>query len=281
MPKSGLAFLFSLCSICGFSQSGDRIVTAGSAMTETVCALGDCSKIIASDRTSLYPPEIQALPSIGYRSSINSEGIISLKPSLVIAEKDYVDEAVLAQIRSTGIKIVVIDRAYNFEGTKNLIREIAGHLNKKSEGEKLISKIEGQLAEAAALVKKTRSAPRVLCVYNRGTTSFDVAGTKTFSDILPYVGASPAVTGVTGYKPLNAEAMIASNPDYILFFESGLKSLGGIDGVLNVPGVAQTKAGKSKQIVAMDGIKLSNFGPRFGEAVNELVLLIHPELKTN
>jgi len=263
------------------SGQADRIITAGSAMTETVCALGECSKIIASDRTSLYPPEIKSLPSIGYRSGISSEGIIGLKPTLVIAEKGYVEDIVLAQIRSTGIRIIVVERAYSFEGTKNLIREIANTLNRKAEGEELISRIEGQLAEAAAVVRKSKMTPRVLCVYNRGTTSFDVAGTKTFSDILPYVGAESALPGVNGYKPLNTEALISSNPDYMLFFETGLKSLGGMEGVLNVPGVSQTKAGKSKHILAMDGIKLSNFGPRFGEAVKELVLLLHPDVKAN
>jgi len=248
-------------------------------MTETVCALGDCSKIIASDRTSLYPPEIQKLPSIGYRSSINSEGIISLQPTLVIAEKDYVEPAVLTQIQSAGIRVIVIERLYSIDGTKNLIRQIAQELNKKAEGEKLISKIESQLAEASALIKKSKVAPKVLCVYNRGTSSVDIAGTRTFSSILPYVGAESAITGVEGYKPLNTEALMASNPDYLLMFESGVQSLGGIDGVLKIGGVLQTTAGKKKQIIAMDGIKLSNFGPRFGEAVKELATQLHPDIQ--
>lgn len=278
--KSVPSFLFLIFSVLtGFSQTEQRIITAGSAMTETICALGLCDKIIASDRTSLYPAEIQKLPSIGYRSGINAEGIISLKPTLVIAEKEYVDEAVLSQIKSTGIKLISIERAYNLEGTKNLIREISLAVNKKMEGEKLIAKIETQLVEASAIIKKSKITPNVLCVYNRGASSVDAAGTKTFSDILPYVGAVSAVTGVNGYKPLNAEALIAANPDYILFFESGLQSLGGIKGALEIPGVAQTTAGKKQQILAMDGIKLSNFGPRFGEAVKELTLLIHPDVK--
>ncbi|HWA35364.1 MAG TPA: ABC transporter substrate-binding protein [Cyclobacteriaceae bacterium] len=277
MTRALLFTVLIAASICSFSQ---RIVTAGGAMTETVCALGECSRIVASDKTSLYPPDIQNLPSIGYRTSISAEGIISLKPALVIAEKDYVDESVLAQIRSTGIKAIVVDRAYSFEGTKNLIRTIAAELNKQAEGEKIISKIEGELAEAAALVNRSGTSPRVLCVYNRGTSSFDAAGTKTFSEILPYVGAKNAIEGVNGYKPLNIEAMIAANPDYMLLFESGLKSLGGVEGLLNVPGVLQTKAGKDKKIIAMDGVKLSNFGPRFGEAVKELASLLHPDLKS-
>jgi iron complex transport system substrate-binding protein len=268
---SFLLFIFALTG--SYAQ---KIITAGSAMTETVCALGLCDQIIASDRTSLYPPEIQKLPSIGYRSGISSEGIISLRPSLLVAEKDYVEPAVLTQIQSAGIKVLIIERAYTIDGTKNLIRQIASELNKKAEGEKIITTIESQLAETKALIKKSKVTPKVLCVYNRGTSSVDIAGTRTFSSILPYAGAESAITGVDGYKPLNTEALISSNPDYLLMFESGVQSLGGIEGVLKVAGVNQTTAGKKRQIIVMDGIKLSNFGPRFGEAVRELALQIHP-----
>lgn len=256
-----------------------RIVTAGSVVTETVCALGDCDKIVASDRTSLFPAHIQSLPSIGYRSGINAEGILSLKPDLVIVEKDYVDEAVLSQLRSARVNIVVVEQHYSFDGTKVIIKKIASALNRNAEGEQLIEKIEGELAQAKSWILQSKESPSVLGVHNRGTELVNVAGENTFSDIFPYVGATNAIKGVQGYKALNAEALIASNPDYILFFDSGLQSIGGIDGALKIQGVAQTTAGKKKQIIAIEGIKLSNFGPRFGEAVKELTLLLHPEIQ--
>lgn len=276
MRKSILTLFIIITSASAWAQ---KIITAGSAMTETVCALGLCDKIVASDRTSTYPAEIQKLPTIGYRSSIGAEGIISLQPTLLIAEKDYVEATVLTQVQTAGIKVLIIDRVYTLEGTKDLIQKISTELNKKAEGEKIIKKIEGELKEAQAVVKKSKVNPKVLCVYNRGASSVSAAGTNTFSEILPFVGATSAVTGIEGYKPLNAEALMASNPDYILMFESGVQSLGGIDGVIKIPGVEQTTAGKKKQVIVMDGIKLSNFGPRLGEAVKELVVQLHPDAK--
>jgi iron complex transport system substrate-binding protein len=276
-----LTLVLAAVVTAGFCQSDVRIITAGSAMTETVCALGDCNKIVATDRTSLYPSEVTALPSIGYRTGINAEGIIALKPTIFIVEKTYVEETVVNQIRSTGIKVIEIPRAYDLAGTKELIRGIAKSLNKTSLGEDIIKKIEGQLAEASLIIKKTKARPKVLCIYNRGTSSFDVAGNQTFSNILPFVNAEPAVRGVEGYKPLNTEALIASNPDYLLMFESGVKSLGGVEGVLKVPGVAQTTAGKKQQVIVMDGIKLLNFGPRLGEAVKELAEHLYSSTQSN
>ena len=274
-----LSALFAVLATAAFAQKDIRIITAGSAMTETVCALGDCDKIVASDKTSLYPEKIQNLPSIGYRTSISAEGIISLKPTLVIAEKGYVPDVVLEQLTSTGVKIVIVERGYDFEATKNVITTIGAALNRATEARALCKKIETELAEASALVKKSKNTPRVLCIFNRGTSSVDIAGTKTFASILPLVGATSAVSGIDGYKPLNAEALIASNPEYILMFESGVQSLGGIDGVLKIAGVQQTIAGSEKQIIAYDGIRLSNFGPRLGETAKELALLLHPDIQ--
>jgi iron complex transport system substrate-binding protein len=256
----------------------ERIITAGSALSETVCALGDCDKIVATDRTSLFPLELQKLPSIGYRSSISAEGMLSLKPSLIIAEKDYVEQAVLDQLSSGGVRLVIVDRKLNFNDTKKFITQIAVALGREAAGKKLIAQNETQLAEAKAMLQKTTSSPKVLCVYNRGTATISMAGSETFAEILPYAGASNAVTQATGYKPLNTEALIALNPDYLLMISTGYESLGGMEGVLKIPGVAQTTAGKKKQIVTLESLKLTNFGPRFGEAVKELVALLHPEL---
>lgn len=270
-----MKFIFVALLFASISASGQRIITAGSAITETVCALGDCSKIVASDRTSLYPAEIQKLPSIGYRTSISAEGIISLKPTLFIVEADYVKPEVIEQIKSAEIMVVAIERTYSFEGTKDLIQKIALAINRTEEGKKLIIKIESELADAKKIVNQSKTTPRVLCVFNRDKTSLNIAGTNTFSEILQYSGATPAVTGVEGCKALNTEMLITSKADFLLMFENGVQALGGVEGVLTIPGVQQLPAGKKKQIVSMEGIKLSNFGPRLGEAVKELAIQFH------
>lgn len=269
--------LFASVSIC-VAQSNERIITAGSAITETVCALGDCDKIIASDRTSTYPAAIQKLPSIGYRSGINAEGILSLKPTMVIVEKDYVEESVLQLLSSAPLKLVIIDRKLNFQDTKQMVQQIATALNKQSDANKLITKIENELEEVKLLLEKKSTTPKVLCIYNRGTATISAGGSETFAEILKYAGAENAFSNIEGYKALNTEAVIKANPDYLLMVSTGLESLGGIEGVLKLPGIPLTTAGKKKQIIAVESLKLTNFGPRFGEALKEVVLQVHPEL---
>lgn len=256
-----------------------RIITAGSAITEVVCALGDGDKIIASDKTSLYPAHIQQLPSIGYRGSIQAEGIISLKPTLVIAEKGYVEDQVLQQLQATGIKLLIIDRKLTIASTKEWIAQVALTLGRVAEGKKIVQKIDTDLADARKLLQKAKSTPRVVCVYNRGAANISAAGKETFANILEYAGATNALSIVDGYKPINTEALIAANPDAYVLLESGLQSIGGVEGFLKVPGVAQTNGGRQHHIYAIDGLMLTNFGPRVGEAIKALIHVLHPETK--
>lgn len=265
-------------ALVGNSQNQERIITAGSAITETVCALGDCDKIVGSDRTSLYPAQIQKLPSIGYRSAINAEGILSLKPTMIIAEKDYVDQAVLRQLSNASVKLIIIDRELNVEETRRMIASIGNALNRKDEAAKLLSNLDSDLKEAQQLLTNKLGSPKVLCIYNRGTSTVSVAGSETFAEILKYSGAENAFADIDGYKPLNTEALVKANPDYLLMVSSGFESLGGLNGVLKIQGVSLTTAGKKKQVIHMESLKLTNFGPRIGEAVKELIVQIHPEL---
>ena len=113
--------------------------------------------------------------------------------------------------------------------------------------------------------------PKVLFIYARGAGNLMVAGKETpLHSMIELAGAENAAAELTDFKPLTPEALLTTNPDVILMFDSGLQSLGGVDGLLKVEGIAATNAGKNKKVVSMDGQLLSGFGPRLGEAVVEL-----------
>ncbi len=260
-------------------KAQQRIVTAGSSSSEIVCALGACDNIVATDLTSKYPEKLQSLPSIGYRSGINAEGIIARRPNLVIMENGYVKEALISQLEATGIQTLIVEQEYSLESTRERIRAIASAINREGAGEELITKIENKLANVKARVNQASSTPSVLCVYARGQGNLQVGGTGSAFTLLDVAGARNAVPQIEGFKPLNTESLIQANPDFILFFSSGLASIGGVEGALNITGVAQTTAGKKQQIIAMDGLLLTNWGPRVAEAAEQLLELTHPELQ--
>jgi len=114
-----------------------------------------------------------------------------------------------------------------------------------------------------------------LFIYARGANMLMVSGTGTPIDAMIHLaGGTNAVTGFADFKPLTPEAVITANPDVILLFDSGAESVSGIEGVLKLPGVSKTNAGKNKKIITMDGGLLTNFGPRTGEAAEALNALL-------
>jgi iron complex transport system substrate-binding protein len=239
-------------------------------------------RIVATDRTSVYPEKLQKLPSVGYRNSIKAEGVLSTGAGLILAEEDHLGADVATQLKATGIEFHSYKNVFSPESTKALIRDIAAVLGKEEKAKELISVVDADMKRVNLLLKGAASRPKVLFVYARGQGALSVGGRKSFAEsIIHLAGGQLATPAFEGFKPLTPEALLSSDPDYILFFDSGLQSLGGIDGVLAIPGVNQTKAGKNRNILAMDGLYLSGFGPRLGKAVYDLARLIHPELETN
>jgi iron complex transport system substrate-binding protein len=84
---------------------------------------------------------------------------------------------------------------------------------------------------------------------------------------------------VQGYKPLTPEALVTAQPDVLLLLTAGLDSVGGVDGLLSLPGVGQTPAGKNRRVLHYDDQYLLGIGPRVGQALMDLVKGLHPELK--
>ena len=99
----------------------------------------------------------------------------------------------------------------------------------------------------------------------------NVAGKDTAAGaMIELAGGVNAVSAFEGYKPMNAEAIVQANPDYILFTDRGLESVGGVEGALKLNGIAQTSAGKNKRIISIDDLLLLGFGPRTASGAVEL-----------
>ena len=256
-----------------------KLITAGGTITEIVYSLGLSDKIIATDRTSTYPKEMQQLPSIGYRNNITAEGLISLGADLILTEEGYLAPEVTKHLTDAGVQVKSFKNEQSIESTKRLISDIASTLKAEEKGAKLLTKLATDLQAVSAQKESQKSAPKVLFVYARGQGTLNIGGKGTFAEsIIQLAGGQLAVPEIEGFKPLTTESLVAANPDYLLFFDSGLKSLNGIEGALEIPGVLQTKAGQAKQIIALDGLLLSGFDSRVGAAILELSKRIHPEL---
>lgn len=253
------------------TQVKERIISLNGAITETLVALGEKENIIAVDVTSTYPEDIKTTAQdLGHTSKISIESIMALKPTIIYATEKDLNDDFKSQLEKTKIRLEVIKQEFSLEGTKTLIKTVAKSLNNENY-QPLLDKIDQDLQDLPSFENK----PKVLFIYARGAATLLVAGDKTpVNNIVGLAGGQNAVTEFEDFKPLTPESLLNSNPDYILMFTTGLQSMGGVDGVLKIDGINKTNAGKNKKVIAMDGLLLSGFGPRVGQAAKELNQLL-------
>ena len=278
MRRLTLVCLWVLAAVAPACGAGPgRILPLGGPVTETVYALGAGDLVVGTDTSSVYPEAAARLPQVGYQRTLAAEGILSLKPDLVLATDEAGPANVLEQLRTAGVRVVLVPGEHSVAGAQAKVRAIAAALGRETEGDKLAAAIAAQAEEAQAILVKSPARPKVLFLYARGASTLNVSGRGTSADaMIALAGAQNAVTGYEGYKPLTAESAVAAAPDYILMLDRGLSSVGGKDSVLAQPGLALTPAGRNKRIVALDDLLLLGFGPRTGQAIAELARALHP-----
>lgn len=259
-----------------------RVVAVGGALTETVYALGAQADLVGVDTTSLYPAAAQQLPSVGYARSLSAEGVLSLKPTLIIASGEAGPPAVLRQLQGAGVPLVTLDAEHRAEQVWARTQRLGTLLGREAAGGALAARLQREWQAAMARVQGLqapaagRRPPRVLFVLSHAMNQVRIAGRDTAADaMIRYAGATNALGEVAGFKPLTPEAAIAAAPDLILGTEQGLAAAGGIDGLLAAPGLAATPAGRARRVVALEAMFLLGFGPRLPQAVVQLAEALH------
>ena len=248
-----------------------RIVTLSANVTETVFAIGLGDSIVGVDSSSLYPQMATNKSQVGYYRRINAEGLLGLAPDLIIATDAAGPPEVIEKIRKSGIPIAILSSEASLKGAQNRIEQISTLLDKKKEGHTLVWEMQDQLAA----MRKPKEQPKVLFIYARSGGTQNVAGLDTSANaMIDLAGGINAVQGYTGYKPMNAEAILAAQPDYVLFTSRGLESIGGVETAKKLPGISETPAAANDKIISIDDLLLLGFGPRTAEGVKQLSELL-------
>lgn len=254
-------------------DSKARVVTLGGAITEVVFELGRGEQVVGVDVTSTWPEEVGQLPRVGYYRKLSAEGILALRPDHILVLEDAGPAQVLEQIEGAGVTIHRLPSRESLEVVPERIEKIGELLGESDEARGLIAEVEQDMERVRARREEVadEDRPKVLFIYARGANVLMVAGEGTSAEaMLEAAGAQNAVTGFEGFKPLTPEAVIAAKPEYIVAPSAGAESIGGIEGVLGLPGVAQTPAGEQRRVVTVDDARLLGFGPRAGRGLLEM-----------
>lgn len=256
---------------CEEAGDASRVAVAGGSVTELIYFLGEQDRLVAVDRTSNYPEAAIKLPQIGYVRGLSTEGLLSLKPTLVLGENDMGPPEVLAQLDGAGIETVKVGETYAPDGIVNKLRCVASVLGVDKQ---ILAAAEAKLAPTLTKLqtiepKEDSPTAAIILVFQQGSAI--VAGGDTAGNgLLKMAGLRNALADMDGWKPLSAESLIEANPDYFIVTDRAVRSAGGMDKILANPGVRLTNAGRKQQLIQMDGMTMLGFGPRTLDAALSL-----------
>ena len=255
-------------------KSPKRIITIGSAITEIVFALGEKSNVVAIDLTSVTVAGAQGLTNIGYMRALSTEGVLSQNPDLICVSNDSGPPEVLEALRASGVPFALIPHVPTIDGIKTKVTMLGALLDKTAEAEKLNADIDASFAKLVAKISTLNNRPKVLFVLSLADNRIVAGGNDTAADtIIKLAGGENIATSFKGYKPMSAEAILASPPDAILMMNSHT-----VDNVFAQTAFANSPAAKSGTLIKMEGSYLLGFGPYTADAATELAQKLHPGL---
>ncbi|QHY95224.1 Hemin-binding periplasmic protein HmuT precursor [Streptomyces sp. S4.7] len=263
--------------------STNRLVPLTGSLSEIVFTLGLGKHVVARDITATFE-QAEKLPVVTRAHDVSAESVLSLRPTLVIAETTTGPAEAVEQIRDAGIPLLVVEPAKGLDDVGTRIGTVARALGVDAAGDEL----SARTAERIAAVQKRIPAPgdgekpRVAFLYLRGSASVYLLGGRDSgaSSLLEAAGAVDAgkESGPDkDFTAITSEALAKAAPDAILLMSKGLESVGGPDGLVKIPGVAETPAGLDRRFVSVDDGVLLNYGPRTDQALASLVEQLYPD----
>ena len=259
-------------------NSQPRIVSVSKQINEMMYALGAQKNLVGVDISSVYPPQIKELPTVGYHRALGSEGIISLHPTAVwYSTNGIAPQSVVDQLQKVDIPLREFPDTHTIDETKSLMRTLGNLFHKENRADSLCKKLDADMDSARQYVKQFADTPRVAIIhYGRQMNIYLlVTNNSVAGKILQWAGGKNCVEGERGMTPLSAEKLAEANPDVILITDYGYDKLGSMDQILKLPGISATKAAQNKRIYRIEEHNIIYLGPRTGENVMHFAKLIH------
>ena len=259
-----------------------RVVCVSKQINEFVFDIGAENHIVARDLTSIYPPQITKLPSVGYHRALSAEGIISMKPSLVLTDGNVGPSSVLDQVKKVGIPVKTIPPGNSLDSSEALMHTLGETFGVQPSADSVIAQWKAGMdsiwqdtAKFAAEGKGKR--PRVMFIHfgQIGNNYLALKSGQPADQMLRWAGGVNAIDSVGGMSRVTPELIARAAPDVIIATDVGFDRYGSADKFEQLPGVALTPAGKSKRIYRITEQEIMYFGPRTPATVRKIADMIH------
>ncbi|WP_432454250.1 MULTISPECIES: heme/hemin ABC transporter substrate-binding protein [unclassified Agarivorans] len=231
-----------------------HVVSAGANITEIVIALGAEKQLVAVDSTSDLPPRLK-LPVVGYHRQLSAEALLALGLDGLIGSDEMGPESSLLQLQQAGIAVHRLNSEATIAGLEQRIVQLAELLGHPQQGQQLQAKLKQQISHLKQQAKTARQLNSLFFISHDGKKLMAAGDHTAANSIIELAGAvNLAKPHINSYKPLSNEAILALQPELLLFSQRSLDALGGPQGVIDsFPVLAATPAGQQLAIYAIDG----------------------------
>lgn len=207
------------------AQLPQRWVSAGGALSEWVSALGGEARLVGVDTTSQHPPSLKSLPSIGYQRSLSAEGILSLRPDILIGTEEMGPPPVISQVRSARVQVELFSARPDLPTLEKSVTRLGRLLGAETQAARLLQSYQQQLDAQKALVVAVQSkqkAPGVLLLLGHAGGKPLIAGRDTAADWMLQQAGGHNLATHTGYKPFSVESLAGLDPEVLVFADRAL-----------------------------------------------------------
>ena len=263
-----------------------RWVSVGGALSEWVSAWGAESKLVGVDTTSQHPESLKSLPSVGYQRQLSAEGILSLRPDVLIGTDEMGPPPVLEQIRGAGVPVEMFSAQPDLASLEATLTHLGRLLGDEAHAAQLFADYQQQLQlhqQQVKLAQAAQDAPGVLLLLGHAGGKPMIAGKDTAADWLLTQAGGHNLATHSGYKPFSVEALVGLNPEVLVFADRALTGEPARKALMKEnPILASLKAAKEGRIYELDPTLLvGGLGPRLPGSLKQLTGEFYPKAPAN
>ncbi|HKK07946.1 MAG TPA: ABC transporter substrate-binding protein, partial [Gemmatimonadota bacterium] len=256
-----------------------RIVCVSKQINEFLFAIGGQDRLVGVDLSSVYPPAIRELPTVGYHRALSAEGILSLDPTLFLTDGNVGPDAVLDQLRKVGLPIEVITPGSTLDSARLLLERLGREFGRREAADSVVAAWNAGMRAVWRDTARWHESerPRVLLVhFGRIINDYLAVNEGPAADMIRWAGGRMAIDSAGRMTRLTPELMARTAPDVIIATDFGYDRFGSAKAFENMPGVPLTPAGRNGRIYRIQETQVMYFGPRTPETVRQIARMLHP-----
>jgi iron complex transport system substrate-binding protein len=254
-----------------------RVISLAPSNTEILFAIGLGDRVVGRTDYCNYPPEVEAIPSIGGFSTPNLEQVVALEPDLVLATS--IHEEIVSQLEALGIPTVIL-APEAIDGILGII-EVVGRITGAEEAaDELLTNMRNRIEAVSAKIEGLGPEDIVRSCFVVWHDPLMLAGGDTiYEELIRIAGGSNIVSDQSGYPSIDLEQVVLADPQVIIV---GVGMGSGEDlpfqYLLEEPLLEGVSARQNDRVYAIDQDIVGRFGPRIVDALEQFAVFMHPEL---